>query len=54
MKPKSSPQRKQTKPSGEAREKYRDYNPMPISPLTKQFEPTPAEPVRQHQRMAGC
>lgn len=38
----------------EAREKYRDYNPMPISPLKQQFEPTPAEPVRQHVKMAGC
>jgi hypothetical protein len=42
-------------PTGaEAREKYRDYNPMPINPLKQQFEPTPAEAVRAHAKMAGC
>lgn len=41
-------------PVGEAREKYRDYNPLGVSPLRKQFEPTPAEAVNQHKRMAGC
>lgn len=41
-------------PVGEAREKYRDYNPLGVSPLKKQFEPTPAEAVNQHKRMAGC
>jgi len=25
-----------------------------ISPLKEQFEPTPAEPVNQHKRMAGA
>lgn len=39
---------------GEAREKYRDRNLMPVSPLKQQFEPTPAEAVNQHKRMAGC
>ena len=41
-------------PIGEAREKYRDRNLMPVSPLKQQFEPTPAEAVRAHARMAGC
>ena len=41
-------------PVGEAREKYRDYNPLSVSPLKQQFEPTPAEPVNAHKRMAGC
>jgi hypothetical protein len=41
-------------PAGEAREKYRDYNPLPVNPLKHQFAPTPAEPVNQHKQMAGC
>lgn len=41
-------------PVGEAREKYRDRNLVGVSPLKQQFEPTPAEAVNQHKRMAGC
>jgi len=41
-------------PKGEALEKYRDRNLMPVNPMKEQFEPTEAEPVRQHARMAGC
>tara|TARA_R110000868_G_scaffold301_3_gene2518 strand:- start:1478 stop:1612 length:135 start_codon:yes stop_codon:yes gene_type:complete len=33
--------------------KYVDRNLMPVNPLKQQFEPTPAEPVRQHYKMAG-
>lgn len=42
-------------PVGEAREKFHDYNPMKMKPAAhEQFAPTPAEPVRQHAKMAGC
>lgn len=33
---------------------YVDRNLMGVSPLKEQFEPTPAEPVRQRARMAGA
>ena len=32
---------------------FKDRNLMAINPLQQQFEPTDAEPVRQHARMAG-
>jgi hypothetical protein len=54
MKTRNSSKSKQACAGGEAREKYRDYNPMKVNPLKKQFEPTPAEAVNQHKRMAGC
>lgn len=40
----------------EAREKYNDYNPLPLNPLLAQekFKPTDAEPVGLHKKMAGC
>lgn len=34
--------------------KYVARNLMAISPLKQQFEPTTAEPVRQHAKMAGA
>lgn len=33
--------------------KFVDRNLTAINPLKQQFEPTDAEPVRQHNRMAG-
>jgi hypothetical protein len=33
---------------------YMDRNLMATNPLKEQFEPTPAEPVRQHAKMAGA
>lgn len=33
--------------------KFKDRNLMGTNPLKEQFEPTPAEPVRQHYKMAG-
>lgn len=33
--------------------KFKDYNPIPVNPLKKQFEPTEAMPIRQHAQMAG-
>ncbi len=42
------------KAGGEARETYKDRNLMATNPKKEQFEPTPAEPVNQHKRMAGC
>lgn len=33
---------------------YMDRNLMKVNPLKEQFEPTPAEPVRQHAKMAGA
>lgn len=33
--------------------KFVDRNLMPVNPLKQQFEPTPAEPVRQQYKMAG-
>lgn len=35
-------------------EKYADRNLAAISPKKQQFEPTPADPVRQHAKMAGA
>lgn len=32
---------------------YKDRNLMGMNPMKEQFEPTDAEPVRQHHRMAG-
>ncbi len=31
----------------------KDRNLSKVNPLKEQFEPTPANPVRQHKRMAG-
>lgn len=31
----------------------KDYNPIPVNPLRKQFEPTESMPIRQHAQMAG-
>ncbi len=50
----SSPSRSPKQPKGEALERYRDRNLVPVNPMKEQFEPTEAEPVRQHARMAGC
>lgn len=33
--------------------KFKDHNLMNVNPLDKQFEPTDANPVRQHVQMAG-
>ena len=33
---------------------YVDRNLVPVNPLKTQFEPTDAEPVAQHKRMAGA
>lgn len=33
--------------------KFKDRNLMDVDPLKEQFEPTDAQPVRQHARMAG-
>ncbi len=33
--------------------KFHDYNPIPVDPNKQQFEPTDAQPGRQHARMAG-
>ena len=33
---------------------YKDRNLAATNPLKEQFEPTDAEPVNQHKRMAGC
>lgn len=33
--------------------KFVDRNLMEVSPLKEQFEPAGAEPVRQHNKMAG-
>jgi hypothetical protein len=30
-----------------------DHNLVGVNPLTQQFEPTEASPIRQHKRMAG-
>lgn len=30
-----------------------ERNLLPVNPKKQQFEPTPAQPVRQHARMAG-
>lgn len=48
------PQGKSPLGKKEASEQYRDYNPIPISPLNEQFEPTDVEPIPQHAKMAGC
>jgi hypothetical protein len=32
---------------------YKDRQLMGVNPMKEQFEPTEAEPVRQHHRMAG-
>lgn len=32
---------------------FKDRNLIPVNPLKKQFEPTPAAPVRQRFKMAG-
>lgn len=32
---------------------FMDRNLMATNPMKEQFEPTPAEPVRQHAKMAG-
>lgn len=32
---------------------FKDRNLAAMNPLKNQFEPTPAEPVNQHKRMAG-
>lgn len=32
---------------------FRDRNLVAVNPAREQFEPTPAEPVRQHYKMAG-
>lgn len=34
--------------------KFVDRNLMAVNPLREQFEPTDAEPVRQHAKMAGA
>jgi hypothetical protein len=34
-------------------QKFRDRNLMGTNPLKEQFEPTPAEPVRQRYKMGG-
>lgn len=34
--------------------RFVDRNLMKINPLKQQFEPTDAEPVRQHAKMAGA
>lgn len=31
----------------------KDYNPLGVSPLTSQFEPSGGEPIKQHHSMAG-
>lgn len=36
------------------RGKFVDRDLLHTNPRTEQFEPTPAEPVRQHKRMAGA
>lgn len=54
MKTRSLSKSKPARVGGEGREKYRDRNLMPVGPLKQQFEPTPAEAVNQHKRMAGC
>jgi len=33
---------------------FKDRQLMGVSPTKEQFEPTDAEPVRQHHRMAGA
>lgn len=33
---------------------FKDRQLMGVNPLKEQFEPTEAEPVRQHKRMAGA
>jgi hypothetical protein len=40
----------------EAREKFTPRKLVPLDPkvAANQFPPTPAQPVRQHARMAGC
>lgn len=49
---KSSPKAKQPKPAPGG--KFRDRDLSKVNPLTEQFAPTPAEPIRQHARMAGA
>lgn len=34
--------------------RFVDRNLMKVNPLKQQFEPTDAEPVRQHAKMAGA
>lgn len=34
--------------------RFVDRNLMKVNPLKEQFEPTDAEPVRQHAKMAGA
>ena len=34
-------------------ERFVERNLVPVNPLREQFEPTPANPVRAHFRMAG-
>lgn len=33
--------------------KFKDRNLMNVNPMKEQFAPTPAQPIRQHARMAG-
>lgn len=49
---KSSAQAKAPKPVPGGQAKTRDLT--KVNPLTEQFAPTPAEPIRQHARMAGA
>lgn len=53
MKTKSSPQPKMPKGNDEGG-KYVDRDLVKVNPLKEQFEPTAAEPVSQHKRMAGA
>lgn len=53
---KSAPQPKKAArptPYGGERMAFNDRNLMGVSPLKEQFEPTDAQPVRQHYKMAG-
>ena len=46
--------KKQSEPKGEkCGQTFRDRKPEQVQPQSEQFAPTPAEPIRQHQRMAG-
>jgi len=52
--PVQAPRAKAPRHAGEAPARpLRDRNLAATNPLTEQFEPTPAEPIRQHARMAG-
>lgn len=51
-KPKSGYKQVSSKVNGER--SYKDRNLMGVSAEKEQFEPTDADPIPQHTKMAGC